>query len=91
MCTMFDRTQSSENCPSCGKSWKSSKIPKHQEHCYESVPRDENGDRWYSCLVGIYSMEKDRTTHYQCPFCDWTSNGSPPEPLNERLRETYSG
>lgn len=76
------------NCPSCGKSWKASKVPKeYAEHT--SGDYDENGDKWYSKLVGIYSMELDRTTHYQCPFCDWTSNGSPPENLDhmkERLQ-----
>jgi len=76
------------NCPSCGKSWKHSKIPDHQKDSYGGDP-DENGDKWFSSLVGIYSMEQDRTTHYQCPFCDWTSDGSPPMKLNERLRETY--
>lgn len=42
---------------------------------------DENGDKWFSNLVGIYDMEEDRTTHYQCPFCNWTSDGSPPVQL----------
>lgn len=77
-----------DNCPSCGKSWKSTKIPKKSAHMYGGKP-DENGDKWFSSLIGIYSMEQDRTTHYQCPFCDWTSNGAPPMPIKPRNAEGY--
>lgn len=75
------------NCPSCGKSWRTTKIPEKYKHMYGGE-QDENGDKWFSCLVGIYDRDLDRTTHCQCPFCDWTSDGSPPAEL-QKFKESF--
>ncbi|PED16335.1 hypothetical protein CON01_00365 [Bacillus thuringiensis] len=51
-----------ESCPHCNASLQGEPIPLGVQMYY--------GTTHYSRKIGIYSMETDRTTHYQCPDCE---------------------
>ena len=52
-----------EYCPKCKISLRGDEIPKENRHYY-------NGRTHYSKVIGIYSLEKDRTIKWKCPDCN---------------------
>lgn len=50
------------NCPSCQCSWDAGPIPEKNRQHYSPPYR-------FSSIRGIYCMDRDMTTHYQCPIC----------------------
>lgn len=59
-------TEDTRFCPVCGADWFTSPIPETARHLYRP------GATHFSRLVGVYSMEEDRTTHWECPDCKST-------------------
>lgn len=51
-----------EKCPHCNTDLQGEQIPKESQHLF--------GATHFSRKIGIYDMDKDRTTMYQCPDCD---------------------
>jgi len=51
-----------DKCPECGTSWAGKAIPEEHQHLY-------NEKRFFSRLIGIYSLQCDRTVKWQCPDC----------------------
>lgn len=56
---------SDDICPSCKSNLQGKPIPEEYRHCYGKHTH-------FSRLIGIYSQETDRTTHWQCPDCGYT-------------------
>lgn len=52
-----------EACPHCGVSMQGSKIPEKIRPLY-------GGPAHFSRVIGIYSMDEDRTIAWKCPECD---------------------
>lgn len=50
-------------CPHCGADLVGEEIPEHERELFGGAT---HGSR----LIGIYSTERDCTTHYQCPDCE---------------------
>jgi hypothetical protein len=62
-----------ESCPKCEKSWQGDLIPEKSRSLF--------GDRkWFSRVIGISSMQQDRTIAWQCPDCGacWDRDTSRP-------------
>lgn len=53
----------SDTCPKCNADLRGEPIPQEYQHMYAE------GATHYSRLIGIYSRERDATTHWKCPFC----------------------
>ncbi len=50
------------NCPKCNADMRGDPIPEKD--------RERFGNKThFSRVIGIYSIERDRTTHWQCPDC----------------------
>lgn len=49
------------NCPMCGSNWVQGEISEDKKHLYAGT--------FFSRVIGVYNLEHDRTTHYQCPDC----------------------
>jgi len=50
-----------ERCPHCNANRQGEPIHKDQQHLFNATH--------FSRKIGIYSLEKDITIHYQCPDC----------------------
>lgn len=59
-----------ELCPHCGADLIGESIPEHVREHY-SPPY------YWKRKIGVYSLELDRTTHWQCPDCEgkWERKG----------------
>jgi hypothetical protein len=51
-----------ETCPHCNASMQGSGIPEEMQHLY-------GGATHFSRVIGIYSMDEDRTIAWRCPDC----------------------
>lgn len=51
-----------DKCPHCGADLKGDEIPEQHRESF-------GGYTHFSRRISIYDMDKDRTTHYQCPDC----------------------
>lgn len=51
------------HCPHCGAQWQGEEIPEDQRELFGNATH-------FSKLIGIYSLEEDRTTHWMCPECE---------------------
>lgn len=49
-------------CPACKADLRGSEIPEEHREAY-------GGETHLSHVIGIYSTELDRTTHWRCPDC----------------------
>ena len=52
-----------EFCPECGTRWWYKKIPKEYRE-------NHSPPYWYSRVMALYDLHKDRTYAYQCPDCN---------------------
>ena len=57
--------QDLKNCPECGSLWHDKPIPEKSRHLF-------GGAEWFSRVIGISSLELDRTIAYRCPDCSTT-------------------
>jgi uncharacterized C2H2 Zn-finger protein len=55
-------TEETERCPECKASFQGKPIPIEHQHHF-------GGKTHFSRLIGIYCLERDRTTHWKCPDC----------------------
>lgn len=54
-----------DKCPHCGADFKGAEIPEKDRPMFGNHTH-------FSRRISIYDMDKDRTTHYQCPDCKHT-------------------
>jgi ssDNA-binding Zn-finger/Zn-ribbon topoisomerase 1 len=62
-----------EACPKCEASWQGKPIPKESRSLF-------GNNEWFSRVIGISSMQQDRTIAWQCPDCHacWDRDTSRP-------------
>ena len=58
-----DHDDDPKTCPQCGVSFQGQEIPKDFQEKYYG------GQTHYSRVIGLYDMEKDKVTMWQCPDC----------------------
>jgi ssDNA-binding Zn-finger/Zn-ribbon topoisomerase 1 len=51
------------NCPKCESLWHDKPIPKESQHLYGYA-------QFFSRLIGLYDLDRDRTVAWQCPDCN---------------------
>jgi ribosomal protein L37AE/L43A len=51
------------DCPYCHTDLRGEPIPDDAKHLFGGLSH-------FSALIGVYSLETDRTTHYRCPACN---------------------
>lgn len=52
-----------ESCPKCEANWRGEPIPEKSRYLFGDA-------RWFSRVIGISSLQQDRTIAWQCPDCD---------------------
>lgn len=52
-------------CPKCETSWQGKSIPQKSQESY-------GGAKWFSRVIGIYSLDRDCTIAWRCPDCGTT-------------------
>jgi predicted RNA-binding Zn-ribbon protein involved in translation (DUF1610 family) len=63
----------SQTCPHCEANLIAQEIPKESRPYYLPYGAEDDGRfLFFSKVVGIYCMERDRTVKLQCPFCGAT-------------------
>jgi predicted RNA-binding Zn-ribbon protein involved in translation (DUF1610 family) len=63
----------SQTCPHCEANLIAQEIPKESRPYYLPYGTEDDGRfLFYSKVVGIYCMWRDRTVKLQCPFCGAT-------------------
>ena len=48
-------------CPECGANWVAGEMTEEQKEVYAGT--------FFSRLIGIYDMDRDRTVAWECPDC----------------------